>query len=140
MYDMQGFSERLKVARLKAGFATRRAFADSLGIQAPTYRTYERGERQPDFETLCAIAEATSTSLDHLIRGSQQDYQSIYKKLEPILRKDKEKLHHGWSASEDIIRHLVRFCHGKGDPIQSLDLIFMEYPELYRRKSKAWLE
>ena len=52
---MQVFSERLRTARLNAGFQHAKDFADALGVEAPTYRYWERGQAQPDLTTLARI-------------------------------------------------------------------------------------
>ena len=44
-------------------------FAASIGVEAETYRTYERGRSQPKFGVLERICEKTGVSLDWLIRG-----------------------------------------------------------------------
>lgn len=44
-------------------------FAREIGVEAETYRTYERGRSQPKFATLERICERTGVSLDWLIRG-----------------------------------------------------------------------
>jgi transcriptional regulator with XRE-family HTH domain len=44
-------------------------FAREIGVEAETYRTYERGRSQPKFAVLERICERTGVSLDWLIRG-----------------------------------------------------------------------
>ena len=60
---------RIREARMAAGFATSREFAEALQIEPLTYRRYERGEVVPDVELLIAIAALTNFSLDWLIAG-----------------------------------------------------------------------
>lgn len=52
---MQAFSEKLKSARVSAGYEHAKDFADALGVEAPTYRYWERGQAQPDLTTLARI-------------------------------------------------------------------------------------
>lgn len=52
---MTTFAERLKEARIRAGYAHAKDFADALGVEAPTYRYWERGQAQPDITTLSRI-------------------------------------------------------------------------------------
>lgn len=46
---------------------TMKDFAKDLELNADTYRRYERGERQPDLETLLRIADKLNTSTDYLL-------------------------------------------------------------------------
>jgi len=52
---MHALSERLKTARVSAGYEHAKDFADALGVEAPTYRYWERGQAQPDLTTLTRI-------------------------------------------------------------------------------------
>ncbi|HJZ59443.1 MAG TPA: helix-turn-helix transcriptional regulator [Gemmataceae bacterium] len=49
------FAERLRALRNAAGF-TQQAVADELDIGIQTYMRWERGETEPSFSELCAIA------------------------------------------------------------------------------------
>ena len=46
---------------------TQTELANSLGLAFSTISMYERGEREPDFETLEAIADYFNVSLDYLL-------------------------------------------------------------------------
>ena len=54
---MKTFGRQLKDARKRAGFKSAQAFAETLGEEPHTYRHWERGESEPDFETLTRICE-----------------------------------------------------------------------------------
>jgi transcriptional regulator with XRE-family HTH domain len=71
------FARRLRQLRTAYGTLVRSdpkytadAFAKELGIEAETYRTYERGDSQPNLETLAKIRQVTQHSLDTLICGA----------------------------------------------------------------------
>ncbi len=66
---MKGFGERLKSARKMAGFDLPEDLATNLGIKAPAYRKYERGDAWPPFEALVKISAITGVSLHWLIMG-----------------------------------------------------------------------
>jgi transcriptional regulator with XRE-family HTH domain len=51
------FGKRLREARIKAGYKSAQQFAYALGIEPATYRFYERGQSQPNFEVLTRICE-----------------------------------------------------------------------------------
>lgn len=55
--------------RLKAlrGERTQQQLADYLGITRPAYTAYERGTRQPDYETLQKLADFFDVSIDYLL-------------------------------------------------------------------------
>lgn len=61
------FGTRLRATRITAGFDTADAFAQALNVETPTYRSYERGERAPEYDLLAEIAKLTDCSLDWLI-------------------------------------------------------------------------
>lgn len=68
---MKAFAERLKAARVIAGFDDARAFARHMGIDDNRYRKYERGETSPPLELLVEISKATETSLQFLLTGQR---------------------------------------------------------------------
>lgn len=47
-------------------------FAEIVGVEAETYRRYERGETQPKLSTLVKIKKVTGQSLDWLITGADE--------------------------------------------------------------------
>ncbi|RJS60153.1 helix-turn-helix transcriptional regulator [Bacillus sp. PK3_68] len=61
--------ERLIKLR-KENKKTQQQIADFLGITRPAYTAYERGTRQPDYETLRKIADYYMVSTDYLLGRS----------------------------------------------------------------------
>lgn len=62
---MKTFGARLKKAR-QAKYDSAAKFAHAIGKEEHTYRHYERGESEPDFETLeriCNLLEITPNDL-----------------------------------------------------------------------------
>ena len=60
------FGKRLATARLAAGYETAAALSQLLGMEDATYRRYERGEVEPNFELLlriCAVLKVTPNDL-----------------------------------------------------------------------------
>ena len=57
---------KLKELREKLGY-TQAYVADTLKISRVNYNRYEKGEREPDFETIKKIADFFNVSLDELI-------------------------------------------------------------------------
>jgi transcriptional regulator with XRE-family HTH domain len=64
---MKHFGRRLKRARMAAGYASAQQFAGVLGLEPHSYRKYERGQAEPNFENLVRICETLNVSLDELI-------------------------------------------------------------------------
>lgn len=70
---MQQFGRRLRAARITAGYEEAADFAADLGIEAPRYRKYERGESVPPLDVLEGINTMTGRSLDWLLLGKMRD-------------------------------------------------------------------
>jgi transcriptional regulator with XRE-family HTH domain len=49
------FAPHLKAARKAAGYGSAAAFARAVGIEAATYRHWERGQALPDLSTLAEV-------------------------------------------------------------------------------------
>lgn len=62
---MSSFKKRLKELR-KENYLTQSQLADKLGLAFSTISMYERGEREPDFETLEIIADYFNVTMDYL--------------------------------------------------------------------------
>lgn len=71
-----GFASRLRLTRELYGqrvgnpLLSQKEFAAAVGIEAETYRRYERGETEPPLATLARIRAVTGVSLDFLVAGS----------------------------------------------------------------------
>lgn len=70
---MQQFGRRLRAARITAGYEDAIDFANDLGIDAPRYRKYERGNSMPPLDVLQDIARMTGRSLDWLLLGQMPE-------------------------------------------------------------------
>ncbi len=60
------FARRLAYLRKKNEY-TQQRIADFLGITRPAYSAYERGTREPDFETLQQLANFYDVTIDYLL-------------------------------------------------------------------------
>lgn len=63
----QAFADAIRTAREQSGL-TIDAVAARAGLETPAYQELERGERQPDFDTIMQIAEALELSATELMR------------------------------------------------------------------------
>ncbi len=60
------FYELLKELRQKKG-VTGETVANAVGLSESAYRNYERGVREPNFETLCKLADYYGVTTDYLL-------------------------------------------------------------------------
>lgn len=63
---MSKFSSRLKEVRIATGKKQKEA-AEYLGIKVRSYQAYEAGEREPNIDSLIALANFFDVSLDYLM-------------------------------------------------------------------------
>ena len=74
MRVMNLFAKKLKAARIDGGYDSAAKFADALGIEPPTYRTYERGEASPPLPILARVCDLLDIfPNDLLLAGKQTD-------------------------------------------------------------------
>lgn len=64
---MKTFGDRLRRAREEAGYTSAQQFANVLGQEPHTYRHWERGEAEPDFENLTRICELLQVTPNELL-------------------------------------------------------------------------
>ena len=63
---MRTFATRLKAART-GRYASAQMFATVLGVEPHTYRKYERGQSEPNFDTLMRICELLDVDAGYLL-------------------------------------------------------------------------
>ena len=66
---MQKFNERLRLLRKEAGLS-QQEFAKQIGMSKSSVNMYERGEREPGFETLECIADYFNVDMNYLLGKS----------------------------------------------------------------------
>jgi len=71
---MQSISERLKILR---GTDSQQKFAESIGLRQTTYGQYERGQSNPDSDTLSAICRTLGVNPRWLILGEEPVYDAV---------------------------------------------------------------
>ena len=65
------FGKVLKTAR-ESKYRSAEQFAHALGLEPHTYRKYERGETEPNFETLTRICEALEITPNDLLPNAAE--------------------------------------------------------------------
>lgn len=85
---MAAFNTRLRQLRHEAGIS-QNDLAKQIGVSKSSVNMYERGEREPGFETLEAIADFFNVDMNYLLGASPSrgDGRSAY--------------HYGWRPDED---------------------------------------
>ncbi len=61
------FGQRLKNARVAAGYPSAQQFAFALGMEPHAYRKYERGHAEPSFETLIRMCDLLKVNVSALL-------------------------------------------------------------------------
>jgi transcriptional regulator with XRE-family HTH domain len=85
------FADRLTNIRKKKNITQQRV-ADYLGVTRPAYTAYERGTRQPDYETLKKLADFFDVSIDYLLTGKETKKSDWDSKLPELTEKDERDI------------------------------------------------
>ena len=64
---MKSFAVKLRLARQAAGYESAKQFADALGVEAPTYRYWERGAAAPNLTMLTRICQLLDVEPNDLL-------------------------------------------------------------------------
>ena len=75
------FGDRLKLLRNRKGLS-QAEFAKQIGVSKSSVNMYERGDREPNFETLEAIADYFNVDLDYLMGKSEIENRAQFMHLE----------------------------------------------------------
>ncbi|WP_299477061.1 helix-turn-helix transcriptional regulator [uncultured Paracoccus sp.] len=73
---MKTFGQRLKAARMKR-YPSAQQFANAAGIEPHTYRKYERGQAECNFETLTRFCELLDITPNDLFPHAAQRGNSV---------------------------------------------------------------
>ena len=66
---MSSFGDRLRILRLEHGLSQGK-LSEYIGVSKSSINMYERGEREPGFETIEAIADFFNVDIDYLLGRS----------------------------------------------------------------------
>lgn len=78
------FAKRLVYLR-KLNKKTQKQISEILGVTRPAYTAYEKGNRQPDYDTLLKLANYFDVSTDYLL-GKSDDPTSTEEKFESFIK------------------------------------------------------
>lgn len=80
---MNYFAKRLKNLRQEHGLS-QQALSEQLKVSKSSINMYERGEREPGFETVAAIAAHFNVDIDYLLGGSAYKNKNEWLKAQPL--------------------------------------------------------
>lgn len=72
--NMSIFPQRLKELRKEKGY-TQQQIADEIGVNRGSYSNWEKGKREPNFETLLKLASILNTTTSYLLGESDICYE-----------------------------------------------------------------
>lgn len=109
---MSNFSNNLKALRAQKEMS-QQELANSMGISKSALNMYERGERQPNFETLELIADYFNISLDFLL-GKTPDIKcpichQNYDPLNTIQVKEHEEYHNKFIKAQSKFGEILLY-------------------------------
>lgn len=83
------FGDNLQKLR-KAAKLSQEAAAEKLGTTVRTYGSWERNERQPDYQILCKVADLFDVSTDFLLGRTSMEIETYKKNPPPISEGERE--------------------------------------------------
>lgn len=130
------FNEILHTLRVNKGL-TMKAVAEAVGAKPDTYRNYETGKFQPNFEVLSKLAEFYGVSTDYLLGRDDKSVTTQaeleHQILEAYYKLDPE------DRAQVLEVMLAKIAEYKPDILHS-ETILMEVPEPLRDSIKCDLE
>lgn len=110
------FKDRLKELRTSRGYS-QRELGKKLGMTNSAISMYERGEREPDYETLEAIADLFNVNMTYLLGKDDVSFYYLEPELADVasrLAEDKElyvlveKILHGSKEQRDRLLAMAK--------------------------------
>lgn len=99
----------LKRLRNKSNL-TQRQVAEAVGIGLQAYSYYEKGERQPQFQTLCKLADFFDVTVDELLGRTTEPQLFDNARVE---RPEILELYE--SLTPELQEHALAYLHGLAD-------------------------
>lgn len=85
------FSERLRLLRTTSGLS-QRELAQKIGVSKSSINMYERGEREPGFETLESVADLFRVDINYLLGRSDDPHSGTKKQAAETDSLSKEEI------------------------------------------------
>lgn len=119
---MAGFAQVLRLLRVEKGLS-QQELANALKISKSSVNMYERGERQPNFETLELIADYFNVDIDYLLGRTN--------KTTKIIQPDTLAAHfEGENFTEDELEEIMNFVEFIKNKRESQKERLIKYSEL----------
>ena len=82
-------SNKMRELRLKKGLS-QKDFAKLINVAPNTYNQWEKGTREPDYETLCKIAKELNTTIDYLLGYENSTYRlrTLREKIKKVSQRE----------------------------------------------------
>lgn len=90
---MTSFTNRLVQLRKIRGL-TQQQIADEIGVNRGSYSNWEKGKREPNFETLLKLASILNTTTDFLLGKSNINFgnnSEVYEEYKKLLSENKRE-------------------------------------------------
>ena len=127
------FPERLKQLRQKKGL-TQKDIADLVHVNRVTYTNWEKGNREPNFETLLKLASILNTTTSYLLGESDICYGYGSKEFEEYMKNNPDIFSEVFiNQTRDTIKTLPYLAKKKG---KTTDEVFREVTENMPEQAK----
>ena len=127
------FPKRLKELRQKKGL-TQQNIADLVHVNRVTYTNWEKGNREPNFETLLKLASILNTTTSYLLGESDIQYGYGSKEFEEYIQNSPDFFSEIFiNQTRDTIRALPYLAKKEG---KTTDEVFREITENMSEQGK----
>lgn len=130
---MTSFTNRLVQLRKKRGL-TQQQIADEIGVNRGSYSNWEKGKREPNFETLLKLASILNTTTSYLLGESDIYYGFGSKEFEEYMKNNPDIFSEVFiNQTRDTIKTLPYLAKKKG---KTTDEVFREVTENMPEQAK----
>ena len=130
---MTSFTNRLVQLRKKRGL-TQQQIADEIGVNRGSYSNWEKGKREPNFETLLKLASILNTTTSYLLGESDICYGYGSKEFEEYMKNNPDIFSEVFiNQTRDTIKTLPYLAKKKG---KTTDEVFREVTENMPEQAK----
>ncbi len=132
------FPERLKQLRQKKGL-TQKDIADLVHVNRVTYTNWEKGNREPNFETLLKLASILNTTTSYLLGESNISFGRGSDKFEKLANLPNFHLSEmGLNQIKDLVRAIPYLAEKEGmEPDEYFNIFTKDLPEQTKLFLKA---
>ena len=132
------FPERLKQLRQKKGL-TQKDIADLVHVNRVTYTNWEKGNREPNFETLLKLASILNTTTSYLLGESNISFGRGSDQFEKLANLPNFHLSEmGLNQIKDLVRAIPYLAEKEGiEPDKYFNIFTKDLPEQTKLFLKA---